>query len=292
MKKILTIILALILILSLVACGKDTKQTSTGNPDSKPSQSQNTNGGSSDTDPEVSDPEAGDPEVDQPNGNDSNLNSDPVVEPGKNDHIHSYTSVVTKEATCTADGIKTISCSGCTYKKTEAITKQGHKYKDVVTAPTCTANGYTTHTCERCSASLKDTYTDAKGHKFTSSRGSTTTTIKCSACTLKFSQANNMVDYYAVSDTAYWKDGELHIQYILVNTSNSAFKVSSIENYYFDNSKGQKITTTLTWKSPNITVSANGTHTVTLTVKKEHVLNYGIDISNVGMAATLYGNWL
>ena len=286
MKKILTIILALILILSLVACGKDSKKTATGKPDSKPSQSQNTNGGSSNTDPDVTDPD-----VDQPNSNDSNPNSDPVVEPGNTEHIHSYTSVVTKEATCTADGIKTISCSGCTYKKTEAITKYGHKYKDVVTAPTCTKNGYTTHTCERCTDNFKDTYTDAKGHKFTSSRGNTSTTIKCSDCTLKFSQTNNMVDYYAVGDTAYCKDGELHVQYVLVNTSNSAYKVTSIENYYFDNGKGQKITATLTWKSPNITVNANGTHTVTLTVKKEHVLNYGIDISNVGMVATLKGNW-
>ena len=100
-----------------------------------------------------------------------------------------------------------------------------------------------------------------------------------------------MVDYYAVGDTAYWKDGEIHVQYVLVNTSNSAYKVTSIENYYFDNGKGQKITATLTWKSPNNTVNANGTHTVTLTVKKEHVLNYGIDISNVGMVATLKGNW-
>ena len=275
MKKILTIVLVLILILSLAACGKDSKQASGGTPDSKPAQSQDIKGDSSVTDPEV----------DVPNKN------DPVVEPGNDNHVHNYVSTVTKDATCTADGVKTITCSGCSYKKTEAITKYGHKYKDVVTAPTCTKNGHTTHTCERCTDNFKDTYTDAKGHKFTCSRGSTSTTVKCSNCTSNFSQTNNVMDYYAVGDTAYWKDGELHVQYILVNTSNNAFKVTSIEDYYFDNSKGQKITATLIWNSPNITVNANSVHTVTLTVKKEHVANYGIDISSVGMFAKIYGNW-
>ena len=85
---------------------------------------------------------------------------------------HSYTSKVTKAATCTADGVKTFSCGTCGHQYTQAIAKLGHDYKATVTAPTCTAQGYTTHKCSRCSDSYKDTYKSALGHNF--SNGSCT----------------------------------------------------------------------------------------------------------------------
>ncbi|MBQ2382545.1 MAG: hypothetical protein II290_00775, partial [Oscillospiraceae bacterium] len=90
---------------------------------------------------------------------------------------HSYTSTVTKAATCTATGTRKYTCSTCKYSYTETIAKLGHSYTTKVTAPTCTAQGYTTHTCSRCSDSYKDTYKNATGHSYTS------TVTKAATCT-------------------------------------------------------------------------------------------------------------
>lgn len=80
-------------------------------------------------------------------------------------HTHSYTEEVTKKATCSAEGIKTYTCScGDTY--TENIARAAHKYKDSITAATCTAGGYTTHTCNLCGYSYVDGKTDSTGHKW------------------------------------------------------------------------------------------------------------------------------
>ena len=71
-------------------------------------------------------------------------------------HTHSYKSTVTKAATCTANGVRTISCS-CGDRYTESIPKIAHTYTQTVTAPTCTTEGYTTYRC-----ACGDTYTGAK----------------------------------------------------------------------------------------------------------------------------------
>lgn len=89
---------------------------------------------------------------------------------------HSKASAVIEnrvEATCTADGSydEVVYCSVCGEEiscTTKTITKLGHSYKSVVTAPTCTEQGYTTHTCSRCGHSYQDTYTSATGHSWDS----------------------------------------------------------------------------------------------------------------------------
>ena len=69
-------------------------------------------------------------------------------------HSHSYTSSVTKAATCTDTGVLTYTCS-CGDSYTETIAAIGHSYTSKVTAPTCTEAGYTTYTCSNCG----DSYT-------------------------------------------------------------------------------------------------------------------------------------
>ena len=134
----------------------------------------------------------------------------------KKNHIHSYTSSVTKQptctqtgiktytcscgnsytetisgtghkfgnwsttkaATCTIDGTKTRKCSFCGKTETQVIPKTSHNYTTKVVAPTCTSQGYTLHTCSKCRTSYKDTYKNAKGHSF----GEWSTT-KSSTCT-------------------------------------------------------------------------------------------------------------
>ena len=73
-------------------------------------------------------------------------------------HTHSYTSKVTKAATCAATGIRTYTCS-CGDSYTEIIPMAEHNYTAKTVAPTYTAQGYTQHTCSVCGDSYKDTYT-------------------------------------------------------------------------------------------------------------------------------------
>ena len=80
---------------------------------------------------------------------------------------HSWNSgVVTKAATCTAEGVKTYTCSACNATKTEAIAASGHSYSSKVTAPTCAAGGYTIHICGTCGDSYTDNETAAVGHNY------------------------------------------------------------------------------------------------------------------------------
>lgn len=80
---------------------------------------------------------------------------------------HAYGSgTVTTEATCTQDGVRTYTCSGCGKTYTEAIRAKGHSYAESVTGATCTERGYTTHTCSACGDSYRNLYVDALGHQF------------------------------------------------------------------------------------------------------------------------------
>jgi len=121
-------------------------------------------------------------------------------------HSHSYTSIITKAATCTTDGVRTYTCSGCSYSYTEKINKTGHNWtvatctapktcstcgtKDgsvpghsytskVTTAATCTTDGVRTYTCSKCSHSYTEKI-DKTGHSWTTA----TCTLKktCSTC--------------------------------------------------------------------------------------------------------------
>lgn len=79
-------------------------------------------------------------------------------------HTHSYTSAITKKATCTDKGIKTYSCS-CGDSYTEDIDALGHDYHSVTTQANCTEDGIITYTCSRCN----DSYTEdivALGHDY------------------------------------------------------------------------------------------------------------------------------
>ena len=79
----------------------------------------------------------------------------PTVSP----HSHSYSSTVTKDATCTETGVKTYTCT-CGDSYTKGTSALGHKYEKTVVQPTNSTQGYTQHTCTRCDHSYKDDYTD------------------------------------------------------------------------------------------------------------------------------------
>ena len=78
-----------------------------------------------------------------------------------------YTGVVTNDASCTASGIMTYTCS-CGHSYTEVIPATGHSYSPKVTAPTCTEDGYTTYTCSNCTHSYIGDTMAAAGHSYES----------------------------------------------------------------------------------------------------------------------------
>ncbi len=86
------------------------------------------------------------------------------AKPQPEEHIHSYTSEVTVEATCTADGVRTYSCT-CGHSYTEVIEATGHNYTLTDTREaTCTEDGVKTYTCS-CGDSYTETI-EATGHNY------------------------------------------------------------------------------------------------------------------------------
>lgn len=123
------------------------------------------------------------------------------------DHTHSYTGEVTKAATCTAEGVKTFTCS-CGNSYTENISKISHSYKGTVTKPTCTTKGYTTYKCSFCGDTYMDIYVAATGHKFGTytSNGDATCTqdgTKTATCSNGCGKKNTVTDTGSAKGHSY-----------------------------------------------------------------------------------------
>ncbi|MDD6021491.1 MAG: InlB B-repeat-containing protein [Oscillospiraceae bacterium] len=78
---------------------------------------------------------------------------------------------VTTEPTCTADGVKTFTCTreGCKVTRTEVIAKLGHNFIAGTTHPaTCTSGEYTEYRCANCGESYNsyNTASPATGHSW------------------------------------------------------------------------------------------------------------------------------
>ena len=84
---------------------------------------------------------------------------------------HAYTSSVTKEPTCTENGVRTHTCSRCGDSYTETISKTGHKHTEIRgdKEASCTVDGYTGDTyCTDCGTKIKTGKTIPKtGHTWT-----------------------------------------------------------------------------------------------------------------------------
>ena len=72
-------------------------------------------------------------------------------------HTHNYSEKVTKKATCSAEGVMTLTCS-CGDQFTRAIAKTSHNFSKKEVWPTCYAQGYMTYTCRNCGYSYKGDY--------------------------------------------------------------------------------------------------------------------------------------
>lgn len=102
------------------------------------------------------------------------------TEPATQAHTHNYTATITKQPTCTAEGVKTFRCS-CGDSYTEAISAAGHVFGAYVYNNDATeaADGTETAACTICGA--KDTRT-AAGTKIAHVHNYTAVVTKASTC--------------------------------------------------------------------------------------------------------------
>ena len=83
------------------------------------------------------------------------------------EHVHSYTSTVTKQPTCTEKGTETYTCE-CGDTHTKEIPSLGHNFVfEKKIDPTETTQGYSIYKCERCGVTENRDFVDPIGHTHT-----------------------------------------------------------------------------------------------------------------------------
>lgn len=83
-------------------------------------------------------------------------------------HTHTWNSgIVTKSPTCTANGVKTYTCTSCNATKTETIAALGHSYGgwSVTKQAGCTSDGEEVRTCSLCGHTERSAI-KATGHNY------------------------------------------------------------------------------------------------------------------------------
>ncbi len=121
---------------------------------------------------------------------------------------HSYSSKVTKSATCTSTGVRKYTCSKCNASYTESIPATGHSYTSIsLTSPTCTKEGYATYTCGKCGFSYDKIDEPATGHSYVGkvTRPATCTTrgirtYTCSVCDYSFFESFDTIKHDYVGE--------------------------------------------------------------------------------------------
>lgn len=214
-------------------------------------------------------------------------------------HTHSYTSSVTKAATCTTAGIRTFTCS-CGHGYTEPIPATGHKYVDgvcsvcgaadpnhsgsgddephehiyaseVTKAATCTTEGIHTYTC-----SCGHTYTEpipATGHNFVDG-----------ICTVCGEADPNHVVLTSISATYSGGDVEVEtaltdLSGIVVTATYSDGSTQTVTDY--------TLTGTIAEGSNTITVVYEGkTTTFTVTGYEKHSHSYTSEVTTAATCTT------
>ena len=153
MKRILALLLAIIMIFTLAACGNntadDTDGGTTANTESSTTSTEETTKTTSATD-------GTEESTSTTEGTQAPTEDAKPTEPTKPtepSHKHSYSGKVTKNATCTEKGTKTFTCS-CGSYYTESISATGHSFGEWKTTkePTTTAEGNSQRKCSSCGA--------------------------------------------------------------------------------------------------------------------------------------------
>lgn len=143
-------------------------------------------------------------------------------------HTHSYSSKVTKEATCTDNGIKTYTCScGDTY--TENIAKTNHTSSDwiITKEATCSANGTKVRNCTACGAqTASETIASNGSHNYAWVTNGDTRTMTCSGCN------NTSITEYKFGDIwGYFDDDTAEQLWIKVNSQRNSTRTNTFDDW-------------------------------------------------------------
>ena len=129
---------------------------------------------------------------------------------------HSYTSTVTKAATCATSGVRTYTCSKCGDSYTETIAATGnHSYSSSVTkAATCGSTGVRTYTCRTCSKSYTETIPATGNHSYSSSVTKAATcgstgvrTYTCRTCSRSYTETIPATGNHSYGAWVRFEDG-------------------------------------------------------------------------------------
>ena len=139
----------------------------------------------------------------------------------KETHTHSYTSKVTKKATCTTNGVRTYTCS-CGDSYTQTIAKTGHKYTSYVynNDATYTKDGTKTAKCDNGCGTVS-TVTASGTRKALGKTGTITVTQSGKDLTLSWKSVTGATGYRVFMHTgSSWKT--------LKNTTSKSYKATGL----------------------------------------------------------------
>lgn len=142
----------------------------------------------------------------------------------KCDHDFSSEGTITKEPTCTSEGILTYTCSLCGFTKNESIPISDHSFDSgtVEKEPTCTSEGVLTYTCLVC-GTTKNEPIQIKEHIYDEGKVITEPTCNaegvlsytCLACgnvkTESISKTKHSYESKVIKEATFSEAGKKHI---------------------------------------------------------------------------------
>ncbi len=145
---------------------------------------------------------------------------------------HAYKSVVTN-ATCTAGGFTTFTCTVCGYtEKGDEQGALGHDYQHEVVQPGCTSDGYTIHTCARCGDEYTDDIQSATGHSWI--EATCTEPACCTVCGLTRGEALGHIYKNGIcSDCGAAEPGTVIPPDLVIDHPSLSFESEILYNFYF-----------------------------------------------------------
>ncbi len=156
--------------------------------------------------------------------------------PKLDEHKHTYTSTVTKEATCWREGETTHTCT-CGDSYTETIAKLDHEYRPWETKkkPTCTVPGLEWSYCLICDNDFEREI-PAEGHnEYEYTRRATPAeagayVVACDKCWIEFSSISfGRPAEYKLSNTKYTYDGKTKTPKLTVVTSDGKVLTKGVD---------------------------------------------------------------
>lgn len=124
------------------------------------------------------------------NGNEALTNAE--IHYNSKSCVHSYSSKITKAATCTATGTRKYTCTKCSHSYTKTIAKTDHKYKDVITKATLNKNGKVVSKCSVCAKAKTTTVYYPKTTKLSKTAYTYNGKVQTPTVTVKDSKGNTL----------------------------------------------------------------------------------------------------